>query len=238
MTLPHSAGSPAEPVPLSPILLAGMALGRFSPAVLNPLLDAALSQMRRRHPQMFERLKALGSAGIQIEPVDLPVVFLFRPGAKLAGLRAYRPEDAPSGATARIRGPYGLLIALLEGRLDGDAAFFSRALVIEGDTGVIMALRYAVDSGGIDIVEDLSRALGPFAPWLRRPAELLRSAYRHADRDLQMFAAALRTPFSLAMRQQDVVLRGLAHRLEEQGAKINRLESRARRPAAGPELAP
>jgi predicted lipid carrier protein YhbT len=51
---------------------------------------------------------------------------------------------------ARIAAPLVVLIGMLDGSYDGDALFFSRDLVIEGDTSAVLALRNALDDAEID----------------------------------------------------------------------------------------
>ena len=50
----------------------------------------------------------------------------------------------------------------------GDAVFFSRALKVEGDMNVVVALRNALDSEDIDLKADVLRALGPLGTVLAR----------------------------------------------------------------------
>ena len=163
----HSATDRETP-PLSPVLLAGLALRPLPVAPLGPLLSLAMSALGRRHPAVFDRLANLGDACFVIDPVDLPFCFLLRPGSGAPRLDAIKDgaikdgaikdgaiKDGAhaAGATAVIRGPLLALIDLLEGRVDGDALFFSRNLTIEGDTGAVLTLRNAVDSGEIKVVD-------------------------------------------------------------------------------------
>lgn len=72
-----------------------------------------------------------------------------------------------------MRGHFGALLDLAEGRIDGDALFFRRDLTIAGDTGIVVALRNALDGEDIDILAELDAALGPlgrFGPMARRHA--------------------------------------------------------------------
>lgn len=55
------------------------------------------------------------------------------------------------------------LIDLVEGRVDGDALFFSRKLHISGDTEAVVALRNIVDGAEIDLVSDFASAFGMFS---------------------------------------------------------------------------
>lgn len=56
------------------------------------------------------------------------------------------------------------LIGLIDGSYDGDALFFSRDLVVEGDVEAVLALRNAIDDAGVDLVTDTAAMLGPLAP--------------------------------------------------------------------------
>ncbi|MBT7955937.1 MAG: hypothetical protein HN731_12150 [Rhodospirillaceae bacterium] len=161
------------PTRLSPLNVAALLsrpLAVLPLAPLQPLLAAALMVMRRQHPAVFERLDELGDPLFVIDPIDLPFVFAMRPAGRRPSLLACREVDTES-ATASIRGPLPMLIDLLEGRLDGDALFFSRELTVEGDTEAVLVLRNAVDSDEINLFEDVLAILGPLAEPLRYAAE-------------------------------------------------------------------
>ena len=64
---------------------------------------------------------------------------------------------------------------MMHGSLDGDALFFSRDLVIEGDTAAGLALRNAIDDAELDLTVELGVLVKPLAPLLAR---LLPSAER------------------------------------------------------------
>ena len=56
------------------------------------------------------------------------------------------------------------LLGLIDGSYDGDALFFSRDLVVEGDVEAVLALRNAIDDAGVDLVADTAALFGPLAP--------------------------------------------------------------------------
>jgi predicted lipid carrier protein YhbT len=194
----HSQGRSLVP-PLSPVLLAGLALRPVPPILLQPALDLVFSLMRRRHGGVFERLESLGDPVFLIDPVDLPLVFRLRPCGPGAGLELARNGDE-EGASAAIRGPLLMLIDLLEGRLDGDALFFSRDLAVEGDTEAVLVLRNAVDADEIDLIADLLAPLGPFAGPARTLIERARALHGRMADDLEILGAAITAP---AMRRLD-----------------------------------
>jgi predicted lipid carrier protein YhbT len=183
---------PVDP-PFSPILLAGVALGPVPPRLLQPLFDAILAVVRRRHPDILERLAAYPDAVVGIDPVDLPFVLLLEPHPDKPRLTVRR-DFTDAATTAVIRGPLAMLFALSEGRLDGDAAFFSRQLVFEGDTEVVLALRNAVDGAGIDLDADFAATLGPLARPLRRIGRAGGWLFDRLARDMELVRRALVGP--------------------------------------------
>ena len=137
--MPAERAAVAE-VHFSPFLLVGLALRPLPRRPLQVLLSIVTRLMARRHPDVFQRLRGLGPSAIVIDATDLPFLFELRPNAAGDKLRILeRDDDTP--AIARIRGPLGALLALLQGTQDGDALFFSRILTIEGDMAAVLALR-------------------------------------------------------------------------------------------------
>ncbi|RAU20364.1 lipid carrier protein [Paramagnetospirillum kuznetsovii] len=188
----RSAAKPATP-PFSPVLLLGLALKPMRPQVLQPIFDAMLRMIRRRHPDILERMADYADRPVCIDPTDLPFVILLDPNPEAPALIVRREID-PEEVAATIHGPLATLIALAEGKVDGDALFFSRRLIIEGDTEVVVALRNAIDGAGIDLVEDMSAQLGPFGKAFRG---LAGAAIGLADRmqaDFETLRAALIAP--------------------------------------------
>ncbi len=202
--------SPMTP-PLSPTLLAGMALRPLPLAPLRPILALVMAAVVKRHPRMFDPLRDFGDPVFVIDPVDLPFVFVLRPAAQPVGLRAERTAEGIA-ATATIRGPMPVLLDLLEGRIDGDAMFFSRELTISGDTEAVLALRNSVDGAGVELVPELLSFLGPLAIPAGKAVDLAARVARRFDDDLQLLTDALTGP-------------GL-RRVEAQAARIRALEER------------
>ena len=180
--------------PLSPVLLAGLLARPLSPRLLQPALDAIFAILNRSHPGLFERLSCLNETVFLIDPIDLPLVFILDADPEHPRLTAAR-EDADR-AVATIRGPLLTLIDLLEGRIDGDALFFSRTLSIEGDTEAVVALRNAVDDAGIDVKRDLLDFLGPFAMPARHAFGLGERLYSRLNDDLEFLKDCALAPQS------------------------------------------
>lgn len=184
----------ARPPPLSPVLFADLALRPLPPVLLRPFLHVAMAVMQDRHPDVFARLENLGGVTVVIDPVDLPLRFLLSLDAPSPSLRAIGPDDDAGEPAATIRGPLLVLTDLLEGRLDGDAAFFARDLTYEGNTEVVLTLRNAIDSGEIDLKEDLLSVVGPFATPARYALDAGAALFNRAAGDFESLRAALLGP--------------------------------------------
>lgn len=137
-------------LPLEPIALA---------------LNASTRRIVAGHPGMIRRLGAHDHNRFVIDPTDLPLVIRLEPNGGAVRVSVLRGRG---DGDARIAGPLAALIGMVHGAYDGDALFFSRDLVIEGDTAAALALRNAIDDAEIDLTDEIARASGPFAPALKR----------------------------------------------------------------------
>lgn len=119
-------------------------------------------QVLKSHPRLFDRLGDYRYSCFGFAPTDLAFEFVIRPAGD--NIQTFRRGRAPA-ADAKISGPLFLMLALAEGRLDGDAAFFARKLAVTGNMEAVLALRNALDDSGIDLVKLAGEILGP----IRRP---------------------------------------------------------------------
>lgn len=158
---------------------------------------------------------------ILIDPIDLPICLAIEFAAGDHCLRAACAEDK-ARASAIVRGPLLVLIDLVEGRLDGDALFFSRALSIEGDTEAVVMLRNTLDGEDIDVIQDLTSVFGPLSRPAAHLAEGAKSAFARLERDLAALREALLAPVVRRTANQQAAL----GRLDE---RVVALEKRARR---------
>ncbi len=170
-----------------PATLARATMRLLPPPLLGAGAALLLRRMARAHPALFHDLAALPPAVLRIEPTDLPHRFVLRlgggpPRIALAG-------DDRGTADACVKGCLDSLVALLEGRLDSDTAFFSRAITITGDTAVVVGLRNTLERDGIAVMAEVAALLGPLA----RPAQA-------AARRLDAIAAGARTRLIAALR--------------------------------------
>lgn len=107
----------------------------------------------------------------------MPFVFLLRPDPDHPFLRLYRRGPGIPAYDARIAGTFLTLLEMVDGRADGDALFFSRDLMVEGDTEAVVVLRNALDDLDGSIADDLAAFAGPpgrivlkFLRRIKRPA--------------------------------------------------------------------
>lgn len=151
--LPLFPRLPAAALRLTPLMPASLALSGFA------------RRLATRHPSMFRRLGQYGRARFVLDPTDLPVSMLLEP-------RGGRPRVHLSRrklyGDARIAGPLAGLLGMVHGAYDGDALFFSRDLVIEGDTAAVLALRNAIDDAELDLSAEAQAMSGQFARQVKR----------------------------------------------------------------------
>jgi predicted lipid carrier protein YhbT len=107
----------------------------------------------KRHPRLLSRLGEHAARTYAFAPTDVPFEFTVVPrlGAVTARRRGNRQHW-----DVQISGPLVVLLALAEGRIDGDAQFFGRQITIEGDMEAALALRNAVENEDIDLTRDLA----------------------------------------------------------------------------------
>lgn len=144
------------------------------PAILKPIpvpmvqlvAQSAFARVLARHPRIYDRLGQYADRTYCFAPTDLPFEFAVCP--RSGKVRTGRPGRLWR-TDVRIAGPLVLLLALAEGRVDGDAEFFGRQLSIDGDMEAVLALRNALENDAVDFARDLAPTGGP----LRSPVETM-----------------------------------------------------------------
>ncbi len=137
--------------------------------LLGPALAATAHLVARRHPDLFERLAAISDPVFALVPDELPFALVLRADTRRPGMCAVAKGDLdPSRVPAVVRGPLCRLAALADGRLDGDALFFSREIAIEGSTEAAVALRNALDNAGLGGLAELVLPPGPATAFAQR----------------------------------------------------------------------
>ncbi|MBK5933192.1 sterol-binding protein [Rhodovulum imhoffii] len=142
--------------------------------VLRPILKRIVTKIAAENPDMFDRLGPHRHAYFLIDPVNMPFMLYLRPDPDALDFRAVsRNNQLPH--VACISGTFLDLLTLMDAEQDGDALFFSRDLVVTGDTEAVVCLRNALDDVDEPIAESVADMFG--APGrmalnaLRRAAE-------------------------------------------------------------------
>ena len=144
----------------------------FVPIIaIESVVQRVFTRVIETHPGLFDRLADHASKRYAFLPSDLPIGFLVEPA--VPRISVHRKGRAPA-SDACMEGELVLLLALLEGRIDGDAVFFSRDLSVSGDMEAMLALRNALDDCEIDLPRDLADMSGPLAPLVCRAGEEIR----------------------------------------------------------------
>ena len=209
-----------------PLLLASGVLSLLPAPALTRAAALLLRRLGREHPRLFRALAAEPAMVIGIVPIDLPHRFLLRFGGGAMTLTAVAAFTETPSAT--VKGRLAALIALLEGRLDSDAAFFSREITVTGNTAAIVILRNALERDAVDLFATTSALFGPLAPVARRVAFSLERRLTAARR-----RAALRHEALHAARREPSPFVARCERLERDmqsfRGRLARIEAMARR---------
>ncbi len=154
-TFPRSAALALRVLPLLPI---------------SASLTAFSRRITKRSPGLFRRLGEYDRKRFILDPTDLPILLRLDANGGIPITTAHRKD--PGDGDAKIAGSLAALLGLVHGAYDGDALFFSRDLVIEGDTAAALALRNAIDDAELDLAEEIAAFSGPLARPVRRLAAL------------------------------------------------------------------
>ena len=137
-------------------------LGRLPVGPLAIMVGQLVRVAGQRHPEVFARMGEHAGKSFAIEPTDFPFKFLLKPQSDRPTVMVKRSREDME-ADARIAGPMAALLGLMHGAYDGDALFFSRELMVEGDIEAVVALRNAIDNAEIDLLAEVAATLGPLA---------------------------------------------------------------------------
>ncbi len=180
-----------DPISIPRPLVTGV-MKHIPPRILEGAVTVLMRRIERNHARLFMRLTDMDAASIGIDPLDLPHKFILRLGA--GGVLLSVVTQTPPPVTANIKGTLAALLDLLEGKSDGDALFFSRDIILTGDTSAIVALRNILDGTNIHVIEEVLSMSGP----LSKPMRVLLSG---AERLAQRVRARMEAPYQI--RQQN-----------------------------------
>jgi O2-independent ubiquinone biosynthesis accessory factor UbiT len=218
--------------PFSPMLFTGLALRPLPPMLLSHLINFFLKQVERQTPNISNRLQPLGKCRFHIIPTDFWFTFLLTLDNGKATAQVLRNEQAVLNATATISGDLLSFVKLLEGSVDGDALFFSRRLIVEGDTEAALTLRNAVDSADLSIKTILAESSGFMKPFIRGAITRLASLHQTAHKDFEVIQGSIVDPFTSKIFQLDEAIERQEKQLTQQGREIRKLQTARNRSSA------
>ncbi|MGE0848014.1 MAG: SCP2 domain-containing protein [Hyphomicrobiaceae bacterium] len=136
---------------------------------LEFLLQRLVDSILARHPEILDRVRGEGARRFGIDPLDLPFAMVIETRDGKTRLCVVSELDDQQ-VDARIAGNLLALLDLIDGRHDGDALFFSRDLVVEGDIGAVLALRNAIDNAEFDLLHEATQLAEPWSALVERAA--------------------------------------------------------------------
>ncbi len=215
--------------PFSPMLLASLALQPLPVKLFSPIVSHILNRIEILYPEIFDRLKPLGLCTFCIIPTDFHCRFLATLDDGKPSMEILENTQPAPETDATISGPMMSLIKLLEGRVDGDALFFSRELTVEGDTEAVLTLRNAVDSVDISLDQVFLGNAGPLKPIAKTAITKFSSLYQRAHDDLDLLRNSLLAPLSRKVSLQDEDLDRQEDRFKQIEKEIRRMKASIKR---------
>lgn len=176
--------------PSRPKSLIAAALARVPGPALAAMVALLARRMRQRHPTLVKDFGQLDPAVLHIAPTDVRHRFALTYGDGRMDI-AVAPARSRTPPDATIRASLESLIDMLEGRIDGDAIFFTRGIEITGSTAVIVAVRNTLDREEIRLKDDIAALFGPLERPARRSARLIESGFGRARAGVAALHAAL-----------------------------------------------
>ncbi len=161
------------------------------------LLPHQLFEIRIGAPD--ESLAAYAGKRVAVVPRELPVALWIEVDPE--GRFRARPSAGPEPrADAVVRGPILSLVDLMEGRADGDALFFARGIEVEGDSGLVVALRNSLERTPCTLSDFLPHPPPPLKPAAEAALLLSARVLRETAALCEMLARDLFAPAATGLR--------------------------------------
>ncbi len=137
------------------------------PFICKPILQTGINKLTKlflqQHPKVITKMAEFSPARLVLVPADMPFCFFVEFTKDSLQINII-DSNAYSGSNLTIvTASLEVFIKMLEGDLDGDALFFSRQLMVEGDTTIVVALRNILEAESVNIKKDVNETLGVFA---------------------------------------------------------------------------
>lgn len=171
-------------------LLAEIAVRALPSGTLALWTEAAAAWAFRCRPELGERLAGFSGRRLLVQITDLRLALTvdLTPGVpRIALIPAAAAVVGDADAVVSVT--FSDSLALLEGRVDGDALFFLGRLRFRGDTETILAVRNALEDARLNLEELGAGAFGPLAPMVRPMIRAALMVCARLDRTFQPSAA-------------------------------------------------
>jgi predicted lipid carrier protein YhbT len=181
-----------------------------------------------------------GQALGQLQPLAEKTLLFCTPGGELALVmrigrdRIHVTAAAAESPDVTIRGDLMALKALCLGLEDSDSLFFSRRLLMTGDTAVGLMFKNILTNLDFDLRVELTNRFGEHtADRLWSMGQQASKAVEFADRRLADASLAIGQRFGLSSNEKIKVLETELHRLNKECNRLKRGSERRLRPVAG-----
>jgi predicted lipid carrier protein YhbT len=175
--------------------------------VQEMLVNRMARHIAARHPSMISRLSDSEGKVYAFHVAELPfiITLCMKKGVPLIKLRERknRPHAAVT-LTATLK----TFIDLFEGKSDGDALFFSRELVVEGDTEALLLLRNAIESDDIDLPREIFSMFGKYEGMAHKAFDVGATVFGLANQSVTKVEGVLPPQFGMARKKLgNIILR-------------------------------
>ncbi len=221
----YNKNAPPRVPPFTPMLFAGFLIRPIPAFSFKPVVKHVLDRMKKLYPEIFSRLAILENTNFLIRPTDLHYSFHLsvQEGETHVEVRDNSTEHPEFQAV--ISGPMLDLIRLLEGRVDGDALFFSRTLNIEGDTEAVLTLRNAVDSADVSLVDVMGGPVAFMKPGFDKMLSKIGSVFEQLERDFVTVQQSILLPAARHMREVDEELDRMENRMMKMDKELVKVKT-------------
>lgn len=210
----------------SPLFIAGLFTKSLPKTPMNILIGRICDKMVNNHPSIFERLSEIEEKCFLICPTDLPHNISLTIGNM--NIDARIDDGLQINNDVIIKGSLLSLLAMLDGKEDGDALFFKRRIIIEGDTEALLTLRNAMDSEDINLKEELLDNFGILKSPLNSLLQKSDKYYQNIADDFDKINDAITRPLNLKfniLRDENIFLREKLLKLDKKLQKtINKVQ--------------
>ncbi len=127
--------------------------------LIQPILNHIVSNIAKKHPELFDRLGENANRIFMIDISDLPLFLILKPNRLSPTLTAHNQREIIAHDTY-IAGSLSSLLRLIDAKSDSDALFFNREIIVSGDSEAMVALRNALDDMEGSLAQEVASSFG------------------------------------------------------------------------------